>query len=90
MSCLLSLELSHCFSLKAPLPEFLRRTPLENLTIGRCDILERHLEEQEEGELGIKDKVKILTSEVINTSDSVDDPQTSRHGQIDDFDENNK
>ncbi|PON55631.1 NB-ARC domain, LRR domain containing protein [Parasponia andersonii] len=58
MPCLTSLEIRRCSRLKAPLPEFLQRTPLENLNIKDCSILDQLFEEGTEPE----DLVKILTS----------------------------
>ena len=60
MPSLVSLSIKECDSLKAPLPAFLQKTPLENLTIsGRCRYLKQHDKE------GMKtdDRIQILTSE---------------------------
>lgn len=58
MPSLFSLEINDCVKLKAPLPDFLRRTPLQNLTIRRCP----NLGQLFKGGMGTEELVKILTS----------------------------
>ncbi|XP_062104503.1 putative disease resistance protein RGA3 [Humulus lupulus] len=58
MPCLQSFHFDYCPKLKAPLPEFLRRTPLKTLTILDCPKLEPLLKEG----LSTKEKIDILTS----------------------------
>ncbi|CAN6570390.1 unnamed protein product [Malus baccata var. baccata] len=41
MPCLMSLEIDSCFCVKA-LPHFLKEIPLQNLTISKCKILQKH------------------------------------------------
>ena len=58
MPCLSSLKIVYCDKLEA-LPNFLRKTPLKNLTIRECRILEFKRSEY----VNVEEVVKILTSE---------------------------
>ncbi|KAL5570288.1 hypothetical protein UlMin_026863 [Ulmus minor] len=58
MPRLSSLQISRCYKLEA-LPNFLRRTPLKNLTIEFCPILEFKRSEY----VNVEEDLKILTSE---------------------------
>ncbi|KAL5570310.1 hypothetical protein UlMin_026885 [Ulmus minor] len=58
MPCLSSLEILFCDKLEA-LPNFLRKTPLMNLSIERCEILEKKRSEY----VNVEEVVQILTSE---------------------------
>ncbi|KAL5569275.1 hypothetical protein UlMin_025850 [Ulmus minor] len=71
MPCLSSLEISFCNKLEA-LPTFLRNTPLKNLTIDDCQILE----EKRLQYVNVEEVVKILTSE---TGDGRENAETSPH-----------
>ncbi|PON92563.1 LRR domain containing protein, partial [Trema orientale] len=58
MPSLVSLKISWCYDLKPPLPAFLRKTPLQKLTINCCKYLEQRCQEG----MRTDDLVKILTS----------------------------
>ena len=101
MPCLVSLEIRDCPALEAPLPQFLRGTPLEILTIKDCPILEQRFQEQQG--LGTESLLRVLTSttEELNNAETdggtdmeaeacKDDPQTSRRGEISQADDDGK
>ncbi|KAL5570591.1 hypothetical protein UlMin_027166 [Ulmus minor] len=71
MPCLSSLEIEYCDKLEA-LPNFLRKTPLKNLSIRYCQILEKKRLEY----VNVEEVVKILTSE---SGDGGENAETWRH-----------
>ncbi|KAL5570326.1 hypothetical protein UlMin_026901 [Ulmus minor] len=71
MPCLSSLEIEYCDKLEA-LPNFLRKTPLKNLTTKFCQILEDKRSEY----VNVEEVVKILTSE---SGDGGENAETWRH-----------
>ena len=90
MPCLVFLQISYCPRLKGPLPEFLRRTPLQNLTITNCPLLERRFEKG----LETKDLIKSLTSpnntDMAGGTDVGEAGQASRHDEISLVDDDEK